>query len=65
MVFEQDRELRYTWIHNPALADQLHPLLGKRDRDVFERLADAAVTEALKRGSSPAGRDAVATWWSR
>ena len=49
MVFEQDRELRYTWIHNPALADQLHPLLGKRDRDVFERLADAAVTEALKR----------------
>jgi len=49
VVFEQDRELRYTWIHNPSLANHLDQLLGKRDRDIFERLADAEITEALKR----------------
>jgi hypothetical protein len=32
-VFNQDRESKYTWIHNPVLYD-LHEMLGKHDRGV-------------------------------
>jgi PAS domain S-box-containing protein len=31
-VFNQDHELKYTWIHNPVLHD-LQEMLGKHDRD--------------------------------
>jgi PAS domain S-box-containing protein len=33
-VFNQDRELKYTWIYNPVLHD-LDEMLGKCDRDFF------------------------------
>jgi PAS domain S-box-containing protein len=49
VVFNQDLDLRYTWIHNPALGYQANQVLGLRDTDIFERAEDAAVTEALKR----------------
>lgn len=49
VVFNQDLELRYTWIHNPALGFQVSEVLGKQDRDLFERRADAEMIEALKR----------------
>ena len=49
VAFTQDRDLRYTWVYNPALAKDPDAIVGKRDHDVFERQADADVTEAMKR----------------
>ena len=48
VVFNQDLDLRYTWIYNPALGYQPSDVIGKRDIDIFEREQDAAVTEAMK-----------------
>jgi PAS domain S-box-containing protein len=49
ILFHQDRELRYTWIHNTALGDRLQEVVGRRDLELFERAEDALRTEALKR----------------
>lgn len=49
VVFNQDCDLRYTWVYNPALGYDLDVVLGKRDHDLFERTEDADVTEAIKR----------------
>ena len=49
VLFQQDLELRYTWIYNSALGFRDSDVVGKRDADLFERAADAEVTEALKR----------------
>jgi len=40
IVFNQDKDLRYTWIHNPVLAWGEHGYIGKTDSDIFG--ADAA-----------------------
>jgi len=48
-LFHQDSDLRYTWIYNPALGYNSELVIGKRDRDLFERAQDAANTEAMKR----------------
>jgi PAS domain S-box-containing protein len=49
VVFNQDRELRYTWIYNPALDMQADEVLGRTDHDLFERPEDADRTTRLKR----------------
>jgi len=48
VLFQQDLELRYTWIQNPALGYDALQVIGKLDRDLFERAEDAAMTEGLK-----------------
>ena len=48
-LFQQDLDLRYTWIYNPALGFNDEEVVGKRDVDLMERAADAQVTEAVKR----------------
>ena len=48
-LFQQDLDLRYTWIYNPALGYNSAQVIGKRDGDLFERAQDAANTEAIKR----------------
>ncbi|HKG95966.1 MAG TPA: PAS domain S-box protein [Gemmatimonadaceae bacterium] len=45
----QDRDLRYTWMHNPALGDRVRRVIGKRDMELFERTLDAEAMEAIKR----------------
>jgi PAS domain S-box-containing protein len=35
VAFNQDRELRYTWIYNPALGHDAASVIGKRDADLF------------------------------
>ncbi|QYO62996.1 PAS domain S-box protein [Leptolyngbya sp. 7M] len=45
-VFNQDHELKYTWIHNPVLHD-LHEMLGKHDRDYLPP-EDAEPLTAIK-----------------
>jgi PAS domain S-box-containing protein len=49
VVFQQDLELRYTWIHNPALGYAAQQVVGHRDADLFARPEDAARTESIKR----------------
>jgi PAS domain S-box-containing protein len=48
VVFQQDLDLRYSWIYNPALGYQASEVLGKRDADLFERAEEAALTESIK-----------------
>jgi PAS domain S-box-containing protein len=49
IVFNQDLDLRYTWIYNPTECFEVARVLGKGDRDLIERAEDAALLEALKR----------------
>jgi PAS domain S-box-containing protein len=47
-VFNQDLDLRYTWIYNPDFGYQAREFIGKRDSDIYDRLEDAEVTETIK-----------------
>jgi PAS domain S-box-containing protein len=47
-VFNQDLDLRYTWIYNPDFGYQAWEFIGKRDSDIYDRLEDAEVTETIK-----------------
>jgi PAS domain S-box-containing protein len=49
MVFNQDRDLRYTWSHNSARGEDAYEILGKRDADLYPRDTDVARIEAIKR----------------
>ena len=48
VVFNQDLELRYTWLYCPDLGHSPAEIIGKRDRDIYPRAEDAAITEAIK-----------------
>ncbi len=45
----QDKDLRYTWAHNPGLGYSSQDLLGKRAREVLQRGEDAVNVDAIKR----------------
>lgn len=47
-VYNQDRDLRYTWVHNPPEGSSERDYLGKTDEDVFGP-ETAARMKALKR----------------
>ena len=47
-LFHQDRDLRFTWVYNTVGGFDAATLVGKRDREVMERLEDAEITEAMK-----------------
>lgn len=49
VLWQQDMELRYTWLHNPALGIDGSDAVGKKDADLLERAEDAAVIVAMKR----------------
>ncbi|MEH2168293.1 MAG: PAS domain S-box protein [Nostoc sp.] len=44
VVFQQDRDLRYQWIHNPQSLDTAEKILGKSDDELFP----AIVAEQLR-----------------
>ena len=48
VLFQQDRDLRYTWIYNPALGFDAAQVVGKRDVDLLEIAADAVTITAQK-----------------
>ncbi len=54
VVWQQDRDLRYTWIHNPALGLDPTEVLGKTDAELTSpdsvRLVDEAKQEVLRTG---------------
>jgi PAS domain S-box-containing protein len=49
IAFNQDRDLRYTWVYNPALGKEVHEIIGRRDADLFERRSDVETVDAMKR----------------
>ncbi len=48
VVFNQDLELRYTWLYCPDLGHSPAEIIGKRDRDIYPRAEDAELTEGIK-----------------
>jgi PAS domain S-box-containing protein len=48
-VFNQDRELSYTWIYNPALGFDPREVIGKQDHQIMKE-EDAAILTRIKRG---------------
>lgn len=48
-VFNQDKELRYTWVYNPSFGVTAEEILGKRDCD-FICAEDAELLTTIKRG---------------
>ncbi len=48
VVWNQDEDLRYTWVHNPAAPFEVEQVLGKTDRELLPA-EDAEPLEALKR----------------
>ncbi|MHB0938506.1 MAG: PAS domain-containing protein [Armatimonadota bacterium] len=49
IIFEQDRDLRYTWIGNPAPPLTPADVLGKRDEDLFPPLEAVRLTRLKQR----------------
>lgn len=49
IIFNQDHDLRYTWIYDPDSAFDVTAAIGKTDQQIFERAEDAAHMEAIKR----------------
>jgi two-component system, cell cycle sensor histidine kinase and response regulator CckA len=48
-VFNQDKELRYTWVYNPAFGFSIEDILGKQDRELISH-EDAQRLTAIKFG---------------
>ncbi len=65
VLFIQDRQLRYTWIHNPALGYEPREVIGTTDYDIFERRVDAERLSAIKQRVLTTGqpaREEVSIW---
>jgi len=54
-VFNQDLDLRLTWIYNPAPGFDPAHILGKRDSDFLERPGEAELIERIKRRAIATG----------
>jgi len=60
VVFNQDRDLRYSWAHAEMLGIKPEAMIGRTDHDLFERAEDADRTTALKRRVLDTGEGARA-----
>ncbi len=57
VLFTQGLDLRYTWIHNPALGHLAEQVVGKTDYDLFERAEDAQRLESMKQAVLDSGKE--------
>lgn len=48
-VFQQDLELRYTWIHDPRLGDGARAVLGQTDAALYDRETAVRLAELKRR----------------
>ena len=48
-VFNQDRDLRYTWIYNPTGEHSVAEIVGRTDADILDRPEDFALVDGIKR----------------
>jgi two-component system, cell cycle sensor histidine kinase and response regulator CckA len=53
-VFNQDKELRYTWVYNPAFGFSIEDILGKQDGELISH-EDAQTLTAIKYGVLTSG----------
>ncbi|SMH54524.1 PAS domain-containing protein [Azospirillum agricola] len=60
VVFNQDRNLRYSWAHASMLGHSPEAMIGRTDHDLFEHAEDADRTTALKRRVLETGEGARA-----
>lgn len=49
IIFNQDRDLRYTWVHNPALGNQVTDQIGKTDEEIFGKKISQVLTPIKQR----------------
>ena len=66
VVYNQDRDLRYTWLYCPDMGHSPAEIMGKRDRDLYPRAEDAQLTEAIKADVIRTGmrrREEVMLFW--
>ncbi len=56
VVFNQDRDLRYTWINSPVAVWKEKGWLGKTDAEIVENSQDAARLTSIKRGILETGQ---------
>ena len=49
VLFQQDLDLRFTWLHNPVPGIDGSNAVGKREADLLERAEDVAFIDGLKR----------------
>ncbi|MDP1916882.1 MAG: PAS domain-containing protein [Myxococcales bacterium] len=49
VLWQQDLQMRFIWLHNPAPGIDAADPVGKRDEDLLERAEDAAVIVGMKR----------------
>jgi len=49
IVFSQDRDLRYTWVHNPALGFSPEQIVGKKEAEISSPHDTAALGPAKQR----------------
>jgi two-component system CheB/CheR fusion protein len=54
-IFNQDLDLRYTWIHNPNFGFSAEKIIGKTDSDLFPEQEAAALT-AIKQAVLASGK---------
>jgi len=59
VVFEQDLDLRYTWVYNPKLGYRADEVIGRTDADLMDPAVVPAL-EALKRRAIATGEPARA-----
>lgn len=57
-LFQQDRELRYTWIHDAFVDRPSAQVIGRRDADLLPQREEAEALEAFKREVMASGRGA-------
>ena len=50
VLLSQDKDLRHTWIYNPALGLEVSDIVGKRDSEILERQEEGLALERIKRG---------------
>jgi signal transduction histidine kinase len=55
VVFEQDLDLRYTWIYNPKLGLSVEDVIGKTDAEIMDPACLGPI-EAIKRSAIDTGR---------
>ncbi|MGE0311490.1 MAG: PAS domain-containing protein [Lautropia sp.] len=55
VLFHQDRDLRYTWIHNPQLGFTVDDVVGRRGDELFPHAGAMAEVESVKRRAMQTG----------
>ncbi len=65
-VYNQDLDLRYTWVYNPPMGFRSSEMIGKRIGELIERREDAERCEAIKREVIRTGmsrREEIMIYW--